>query len=51
MQNYPLVLKTDLRYCITCGGLMGRNKSLKHKVIRCVNCVNGKGNYVKEDLC
>ena len=51
MQNYPLVLKTDLRYCITCGELMGRNKSLKHKVIRCVNCVNGKGNYVKEDLC
>jgi len=51
MQNYPLALKTDLRYCITCGELMGRNKSLKHKVIRCVNCVNGKGNYAKEDLC
>ena len=51
MQNYPLALKTDLRYCINCGELMGRNKSLQHKVIRCVNCVNGEGNYVKKDLC
>ena len=31
--------------------LMGSNKSLRHKVVRCVDCVNGKGEYVKRDLC
>ena len=51
IQRHPLALKTDLRYCITCGVIMGRNKSLKHKVIRCANCVNGNGNYATRDLC
>ena len=51
MQMHPLALKTDLRYCISCGVIMGRNKSLKHKVIRCANCVNGNGNYAARDLC
>ena len=51
MRMFPMSLKTDLRYCVTCASLMGRNKSLKHKVVRCPQCVNGKGNIVGNDLC
>ena len=51
MQTFPLALKTDLRYCITCGNLMGRNKSLKHKVIRCVQCINGGRSSKKNGYC
>ena len=51
MQNFPLSLKTDIRYCVTCGISMGRNKSIKHKVVRCADCVNGEGKNIKADLC
>ena len=51
MQNFPLSLKTDIRYCVTCGIPMGRNKSIKHKVVRCADCVNGEGKNIKADLC
>ncbi len=51
MQNFPLSLKTDIRYCVTCGSPMGRNKTMKHKVVRCADCVNGVGKNIKADLC
>ena len=51
IRKFPFSLKTDIRYCVTCGISMGRNKSIRHKVIRCVDCVNGEGNNIKADLC
>ena len=51
IKDYPEAYKTDNRYCIQCEVLMGRNKSISHKMIRCPNCVNGNGNSMTTDYC